>query len=454
MAFYNFLIDEEEHYVDLISTETGELVETLGESDFNSRYRICTDCGVAGLKEDMTYCESAGDWYCPDCRDENLFQCADCDRWYPCDEAIQVHDGWRGTKLVCEDCAIEYGAFCDNCGEFHEWDDLIHCVDTDNYFCRHNWRCYRDLHQCADCEEWFEYDDNVYWNDRDEEYYCERCYEYHESGVSSYHSHDYDDFRCLDGEKRGQDLFMGFELETCVGDRRNESDVVDYTESEFGSYFAMEEDGSIGNGIEFITQPCTLSYHLDQLPAIADWTRYLVRHGYDSHNSGRCGFHVHLDKKYFGKKLDSATAKLLFIFERHWDNLLRFSRRNANQVRWCKPHDNNDCMETAYNPETGMYEQRWCVPGKKLTSIMKAPKDYDKRYRAVNLQPSSTIEIRLWRGSLNMETIEATLKFTARLAELCKKASAVELNSMTFDDLLGDDPVIRSYWERVKNRAI
>lgn len=453
MAFFDYHVNAEEQTVDLFSCETGELVETLEESDFDSKYRICYECGVAGLVDEMTRCDGTGDWYCPDCRDEYLFQCADCDKWYLLDDAVTVHDGWRGTKLVCEDCATEYGAHCEYCGEFHEFDDLIHTVDSDRYYCLNDWRCNDDLRQCDDCGEWFEWSDGGEWDEDGEHWYCNDCMPRHVSGVSSYHSHSYDDFRCNSGEKRGQDLFMGFELETYAYDRDEEQDVADYTESQFGSYFAMERDCSIGDGIEFITQPCTLSYHLDQLPDIADWTRYLVRHGYNSHNSAKCGFHIHLDKKYFGKKLDCATAKLLFIFERHWDNLLRFSRRTNQQVgNWCNKHQEYDGMVRKYDERTGRYTSELLVPGKRLTSIVK--KTSHERYRAVNLCPYNTIEIRLWRGSLNMETIEATLKFTARLAELCKKASAIELYKMSFDDLLGDDPVIRSYWERVKDRSI
>jgi len=214
----------------------------------------------------------------------------------------------------------------------------------------------------------------------------------------------------------------------------------------------MEHDCSIGAGIEFITQPCSISYHLGMMDKITDWSRYLVRHGYNSHNSAKCGLHIHLDKKYFGKKLDCATAKLLYLFERHWENMIRFSRRNARQVeQWCGKYEERDSTEVRYD-DYGNRTSQQVVPGKKYASILK--KTYKERYRAVNLCPSNTIEIRMWRGSLNPETIEATLKFTARLMELCKKASAVELHDMSFEDLLGDDPVVRSYWERVKNRAI
>lgn len=450
---FDYTYNKDADTYDLFSKETGELVETLSESDFESEYRICAECDSAIPIDDATYCEDDGYYYCPECRDELLFLCADCDEWHLQERAVTVHDGWRSTKEVCESCATEYGAYCEYCGEFHEFDDLIHTADSDRYYCRDAWNCYEDLRQCDDCGEWFEWSDSGEWDEDCDYWYCDNCMSRHVSGVSSYHSHSYDDFRCNSGEKRGQDLFMGFELETYADDRCEEHDVSDYTESQFGSYFAMERDCSIGDGIEFITQPCTLSYHLDQLPDIAAWTRYLVHHGYNSHNSAKCGFHIHLDKKYFGKKLDCATAKLLFIFERHWDNLLRFSRRTNRQVgNWCNKHQEHDGMVSRYDERTGRYKSELLVPGKRLTSIVK--KTSHERYRAINLCPYNTIEIRLWRGSLNMETIEATLKFTARLAELCKKASAIELYKMSFDDLLGDDPVIRSYWERVKDRSI
>lgn len=67
---------------------------------------------------------------------------------------------------------------------------------------------------------------------------------------------------------------------------------------------------------------------------------------------------------------------------------------------------------------------------------------------------SETIEIRLFRGTLNAETFEATLKFTNRIAELCKNTSAVELIKMTFEDLLGSDEVILFYWNRAQQRVI
>ena len=90
---------------------------------------------------------------------------------------------------------------------------------------------------------------------------------------------------------------------------------------------------------------------------------------------------------------------------------------------------------------------------KKAVKDSKGYQDHSLRYYAVNLTNSETVEIRLWKGTLNPETFEATLRFTARLAEMCKNTTAVELSKMSFEDLLGNNPVIRSYWERALSRT-
>jgi hypothetical protein len=50
------------------------------------------------------------------------------------------------------------------------------------------------------------------------------------------------------------------------------------------------------------------------------------------------------------------------------------------------------------------------------------------------------------------ETIEASLKLVARLMEISKTVRAVDLAKMSFEDLLGDDPTIHSYWARINKK--
>ena len=113
-----------------------------------------------------------------------------------------------------------------------------------------------------------------------------------------------------------------------------------------------------------------------------------------------------------------------------------FSRRNRGQAdTWAKSRKSDRC------------EKNWI---KRSIKDAKGWAAYNDRYFAVNLVNTNTVEIRLWRGTLNLETFMATLKFTARLAELCREVRAVDLAGMSFSDLLGNDEEILSYWNRVK----
>ena len=51
--------------------------------------------------------------------------------------------------------------------------------------------------------------------------------------------------------------------------------------------------------------------------------------GYLSHRTAICGLHVYISRSAFG--LDEATqdraiARVLYFFEKHWEELLKFSR--------------------------------------------------------------------------------------------------------------------------------
>ena len=130
---------------------------------------------------------------------------------------------------------------------------------------------------------------------------------------------------------------------------------------------------------------------------------------------------------------------LLYIFEKYRSELMIFSRRTEQE---------SDNWARSRKSETN--NKSWI---KKAVKDSKGYQDHSLRYYAVNLTNSETVEIRLWKGTLNPETFEATLSFTARIAEICKNITAVELSKMTFDDLLGNNPVIRSYWERALLRT-
>lgn len=371
--------------------------ETYSPEEFNNISANCHHCGNRHLKENMTYTSDTNRWFCED-----------CDHRYN----------------ICEQCgdAIEYPSYYDD----SDYAYCSHCFRSDNYWV------------CDECGSIFRYRESGNYDNNDI-WYCNCCIDnghgyFGSRGIGSYH--DFKESGRIEfcgKEDRTESPYMGYELEIDGDFDCNRTELAERINDEFDTFFHCEYDGSLDYGFEIISQPASIGYHLDSMPRYKDMFADIIKSGFTSHNARTCGLHIHLDRRYFEDKEDSAIAKLLYIFEKHWTNLVRFSRRRESQMEWCSRY------------------------GDKPTNIVKTSKtsrNYYGRYYAVNLCNSHTVEIRLWRGSLNPTTFEATLKFTARLAEICKTKSAIEISRMSFEALLGDDETIKAYWETVKNREV
>lgn len=369
--------------------------EVLTPEEFEERFVVCKICGQAIDRDGGDYvepCRSRWDIVCADCAKDHLFQCDRCDDWFV-----------RYERNYFEDSDA---VWCDDCTEDHAY-------------------------QCERCGEHFRYEDSGLWCGDD--WYCDSCnsdclYEYHEFKKDG-------EIEFCGAENRSEAPYMGFELEVDSSERVSLPPIIRYIRGKFPGYFHLEEDGSLNYGFECISQPASLSHHMGQMPEYKEMFGKIVEAGLTSHNNARCGLHVHIDREFFGTKEDASIAKMLFIFEKWWDNLLRFSRRKLSQVHWCDRYSGSDTITEIVKKQ----KRGWNDLG---------------RYHALNLTNDNTIEVRLWRGTLKPETFEATLRFTDRLARLCRDTSAVTLWKMTWEEILGDDEAIKTYWETVKDRNI
>lgn len=356
---------------------------------------------------------------------ERFIRCADCGEILFKEDAVDI-DG----IYFCLNCVVA----CDVCGVLIPADSSYHVADSEYHYCRH---CYgNETYICEDCGSHFRYSDSLM--NIEGCLYCDRCAEEHQSAIDSYHTFkDYGNIEFHGVENRSQTPYMGFELEVDTNHNINRSAVINRFKDDFQDFFHYEEDGSLRHGWENISQPASLSYHLEMIEKYKNMFEVLKDDDLRSHDTDTCGFHIHIDRQFFEKQQDTATAKLLYIFEKFRDELMIFSRRTVDESEsWARSrkHSNNN--------------KGWI---KKAVKDSKGYPEHGDRYYAVNLTNTNTIEIRLWKGTLNIETFEATLKFTAQLAGICKRISAVELSKMTFDDLLGSDKVVLSYWHRINN---
>lgn len=332
------------------------------------------------------------------------FICSNCQREHPIASRIMV-----GNDEACEDCVLEYTHICNNCGQ-RIWDAET-VSDGRTTVCRN---CYEHHYtRCCQCDAIIRVD-SAYYND-DEDPYCEQCWD-ESDRQSSIHDYSYKPEPIFFGEGP---RYFGVELEIDHGGRENyAADRILYTANIMDEHLYIKSDGSLDDGMELVSHPMSLDYHMNQMPwdQILDKARRL---GFLSHKADTCGLHVHISRDAFGVTMleqECAIARLLYFVEKFWTELLRFSRRTESQVnRWA----------ARYGMKLSPFEMMDC-----------AKHSYAGRYMAVNLTNQNTIEIRIFRGTLKLNTFLATLQLVNAICDTAVLSTDEELQAMSWHDFL------------------
>ena len=150
--------------------------------------------------------------------------------------------------------------------------------------------------------------------------------------------------------------------------------------------YLLQHDGSIDDGFEIVSHPMTLDYHTD----IMNWKEVFdtaLSLDYRSHQTSTCGLHIHVNRSAFGKDIceqEETVARIVYFVEQHWNELLKFSRRTeASMNRWAARYG------IAQNTKDTYRNAKDRCPG---------------RYAAVNLENETTVEFRIFRGTLRYTT--------------------------------------------------
>ena len=138
--------------------------------------------------------------------------------------------------------------------------------------------------------------------------------------------------------------------------------------------------------------------------------------GYRSHQAGTCGLHVHVNRTAFGEttaQQDTCIARVLYFFEKHWEELLKFSRRTPRQLeRWAARYGYKDSPRDILD-----HAKKGGGAG---------------RYTCVNLQNDATVEFRMFRGTLKYNTLIATLQLVNQFCSVAICLSDEELKAMSW----------------------
>jgi hypothetical protein len=282
--------------------------------------------------------------------------------------------------------------------------------------------------------------DNYYWCERCERYYtwgayntdydmCENCYKNEGNDLlNRYHySKDNGTLHFYGESKYVNPVGLGFELEIDTdysNARENQSKLLRALHERFGERITFEHDGSLNNGFEIISAPHTKS-EMD----LVDWgelMRLCVEHGYRSHDTDTCGLHFHISGYMFGATKDKqydTIAKVIAFYEYYFEDFLKLSRRDIEDYsEWA------DSYGIEYLNDMNDYKNS-CL------QIVKS-RGWGVRYHAINLtnfdystELFKTVEFRLNKGTLNIDTFNASWDL---LVTLIKNAKKVDWNDSDF----------------------
>jgi hypothetical protein len=322
------------------------------------------------------------------------------------------------ADYVCEHCV----QICDRCSEVGSVNDDFHMVDGDYTWCE---PCtHRRAYWCDRCEEYnsvgacYIYDRGEHWCEHctDNTHFCEDCDNYYADGCEScadntddygnriIHDYTYRPDAIFHSTDKNERLYFGIEVE--VEDSRNLSDSSAYAHRLEGMELAyLKHDGSLSCGYEIVTHPMSHDYYKNEASDLWDTLEHLrTFYKVKSWDTSTCGLHIHISRTGFNG--GGHMHRFLNLIYSNQDLYERLAGREAS--RWASFDDitSNQIMYDEHGnyalDRDGDYQY---VTKRDIASKLKGYNT--ERYSAVNTRNRETLEIRIFKGTVNTNTIKS-----------------------------------------------
>lgn len=247
-------------------------------------------------------------------------------------------------------------------------------------------------------------------------------------GFSNWHNY------FANGENERDNILFGFELEAIQDSKYNENQltpeqIATRLKDEFGDLFVYERDGSIGTGIEIISNPMTMKWYKENIYLFKKLLKMLEEMNYVSTKGNKCGLHIHFNRKALGynskeyelllnnlnnnhsralhldhERANKTIENIVAIMELYQEELIKISGRTQHSMRWCRFETDNGCeLKTI-----------------KDIAKLKAKRGHSDRYRVVNTTNSNTVEIRLCRGTTLWESFNSRINLMYNIVNIAR----------------------------------
>ena len=353
--------------------------ELFGNDAFTNACERCDESVNGGL---IAYGNAA---LCQDCANDSFI----CHRCNETMAACNYGATNRDDDIICDSCAVDY-LHCDACDvdvlktNYHYSADVCNMCHADNY---------SDCDYCGCAVE----NDYAYYSERSGNTYCEDCYYENDEnpGVRGYHEGAPWGLKFHNGTADNSAMYFGVEIE--MGGYGDVSDILSHAEAlQIGH---AESDSSV-EGLEYITQPATLSAWREEFGAqTGKVVNALAGAGYTG-DADDCGGHIHISRAAFDS--DYHLAKFVTAFVLNPEFMGQIAGRDTDQ---------------------------WGSLGKYSRGELRRAVKWQSgdRYRAVNLNNHNTVEIRMFSGTHDKSYIISRIAFLSALVEYTRALTASDL---------------------------
>ena len=368
------------------------------DTDEVSPELTCSGCSTEVSEDDAYYISDSNNVSCADCK-------VICER---CDNTGWTDDSWYyvdQSEMWCESCMERHANYCDDCNEYHTGSSY-YTEDTNSSYCEN---CIGNAYFCEDCDA----------------YYTNGCDDHSGDDARVIHDYSYRPdpiFHSTDKEER---LFFGLEIE--VEASRNRSESAEYANRLEGYDLAyLKSDGSLNCGFEIVTHPMTHDFYKNEANELWDTLEALrsrVGIRVKAWDASTTGLHIHISRTGF-----TGGAHVHRFLRLVYDNQTLYEAiAGRSSSRWAKFDD----AQTDYVSEDEEGIREW-KSRRNLKSKLDNARNSD-RYSAVNTQNHATLEMRIFRSSVNGDTVKSFIDLAHASVEYTRGLSVRDIRQGALD---------------------
>ena len=326
-------------------------------------------------------------------------ECSWCGESTPVDGPVVL-----GYGLFCPECASNYACTCGICSDIIHSDDAYHIENYNSTVCGN---CYSEWYfHCEGCEVSWHVDSMSGYDPG----YCQDCSgddgEYTSDGIRRWGDRPELRFHSsveVSYTPLAKQYYMGMEIEL-----EESGHIVGEVMHKVEEHMWATTDASLytGGGVEIVTHPHTLEAWNDTFPWDM-WERDIHSMVPDQEPYNSNGIHIHVSRSAFnndkGRMIPSHLYKFMQFIQVNQDPVQRLAGREGNNYcQWGAERDAVSRLSDA-KPNTSMSNM--------------------ERYRPINTQNPTTIELRFFAGLSDPAFMRRSLHFVHSLVEFTRKGN-------------------------------